>query len=41
LVDSSLPDIAGLPGKTSPGVIEGNRIAFQDHDETVYYDKQY
>jgi hypothetical protein len=41
LVDSSLPDITGLPGQTSSGVIEGNRIAFQDHDETVYYDKQY
>jgi predicted small secreted protein len=40
-VDTSLPEIAGLPGRTSSGVIEGNRIAFQDHDETVYYDKQY
>jgi hypothetical protein len=41
LVDSSIPEIAGLQGRTSSGVIEGNRIAFQDHDETVYYDKQY
>jgi hypothetical protein len=39
-VSNLLPEL-GLGGRVVSGVIEGAQIAFQDHEETVMYDKQY